>query len=176
MMLYNPRDWYWTGPLGIFSSKANTLVPDTDEVYISWLASGYVATPWPKDIVSGEQTTEALDGILVSQGLPHTGLGVLKVPISVALWRAKAILYGTAFLPSSAKPEVSGLLTACTTLGEAADTLVAAQNSHVLSAFWVAAGDIYRSSAALAQIADLLNLSSNTIDAMFIAAQEIPPL
>ena len=98
------------------------------------------------------------------------------VPSSVALWRAKAVLYGTAFTPSSAQPSVQALLASCTTLGAAADVLVAAQNNHALSAFWVSAGDIYRSSAALAQIAGLLNLSSATIDALFIAAEDIPPL
>ena len=99
-----------------------------------------------------------------------------QIPPSVALWRAKAVLYGTAFTPSSAQPSVQALLASCTTLGAAADALVAAQNNHALSAFWVSAGDIYRSSAALAQIAGLLNLSSATIDALFIAAEDIPPL
>jgi len=70
---YNPKAWYWSGPLGVFSSAKNALVSDGDAAYAAWVAAGGVATVWPRD-EAGAQTTAALDEVLLAAGLPASGL------------------------------------------------------------------------------------------------------
>ena len=74
--IYTPSNWYWTGPLGIFSSASNTIVDIADTNYCEWIATGNMATPWPKDIGTREQTAAALDEVLIAAGLPMSGLVV----------------------------------------------------------------------------------------------------
>lgn len=175
------NDTYWIGTLGVFGSARNCLVtsPETDEAYHAWQDAnhGSQGTPWPVNS-SGEQTSEALDELLAHYGLPPTGLSTVvpNIPQTIALWRAKAVLSSTTFDPSTAKAAVRPLLTGCTNLLAAADALVVAQANAALTSFWASGGDLVRSSAALAGIASSLNLSSATIDSLFVAAQDIPPL
>ena len=72
MRSFQPRAWYWSGPLGVFSSAAKAIVPATDAPYQAWRAAGGAPTPWPRDD-SGAQTAAALDAVLAPYGLT-TGL------------------------------------------------------------------------------------------------------
>lgn len=72
MLNYTPLAWYWSGPLGVFSSASKTIVPATDATYETWLAAGNIATAWPKD-ATGAQTAAALDAVLAPYGI-STGL------------------------------------------------------------------------------------------------------
>jgi hypothetical protein len=83
MISYNPHNWYWVGPLGVFSSASQSIVPTTDPAYIAWLAEGGLPTNWPKD-ASGAQTTEALDEVLAPYGL-STGLTFSSLKPAVML-------------------------------------------------------------------------------------------
>ena len=76
------------------------------------------------------------------------------VPTSVALWQAKAALHN------------AGLL-------DQANTIIAAANNPVLSAFWANANDIQRSSPTLASLATQLNLTDAQVDQLFIQANAI---
>lgn len=81
MLKYNAATWFWSGPLGIYSSASGSLVSTSDASYTVWLGTadaptGNLPTPWPKDL-SGNQTPEALDEVLIVAGLPATGLASL---------------------------------------------------------------------------------------------------
>jgi hypothetical protein len=79
--MYNPANWYWDGPLGVFSSARGKIVPANDPAYEAWAATN-APTPWPPN-ESGAQTAAALDEVLVAAGLPATGLGPATAPASV---------------------------------------------------------------------------------------------
>lgn len=68
MIHYTPSDWYWQVSGGIYGSARGGLVstPATDEAYLAWAAIN-----GPGALAA--DTTE-LDAVLVSQGLPASGL------------------------------------------------------------------------------------------------------
>lgn len=74
-MAYNPVNWYWSGSPGVYGSARAALVsdPSTDTDYLTAIFLGNWG-PWPRD-QDGNQTADALDAVLMSAGLPPTGLG-----------------------------------------------------------------------------------------------------
>ena len=76
------------------------------------------------------------------------------VPESVSLWQAKAALQN------------SNLLTA-------ANTAITSLNNPVLNQYWASADQLLRSSPTLASLAQILNLTSAQVDALFIQASQI---
>ena len=71
-MTFNLSDCYWTGTPGTYGSARGALVsdPSSDAAFLAWQAANARATglPWPAD------ATDALDSVLLSHGLPATGL------------------------------------------------------------------------------------------------------
>lgn len=67
---FNPHAWYWlkSDTTTLFSGASEALIPTTDATYQSWLTSGFVATPWPRDDV-GNQTDSALQDVLAQYGM-----------------------------------------------------------------------------------------------------------
>jgi hypothetical protein len=69
MLEFNPFDWYWLASDGrLFSSARQALIADDDADYLAWTAAGHLAQRWPTD-ESGEQTTDALQGVLTPYGM-----------------------------------------------------------------------------------------------------------
>lgn len=44
MINFQPRNWYWivAGNPGVYSSASNSYVPETNPVYLAWVAAGFV--------------------------------------------------------------------------------------------------------------------------------------
>ena len=75
LLPYDPRDWYWRDPSGrIFSSKAKSVVDESDAAFASWIASHGAPSPWPKD-ADGAASVAALDEVLAAYDL-KSGLSV----------------------------------------------------------------------------------------------------
>jgi len=83
------------------------------------------------------------------------------VPLTVAMWQAKAALQATT-LPGHSP----NLLTE-------ASQAIAAANNATLTAFWAGSATIDRASPTLATLAAALGLSKTQVDALFIQASSI---
>jgi hypothetical protein len=69
-MMFNARNWYWkvAGNPGVYSSASNTYLPETDPIYLAWVAAGnrtspinsereiwdYVSPFWPSWLFDGD--------------------------------------------------------------------------------------------------------------------------
>ena len=68
-MSYNPFDWYWLGDDGrIFASAREIIIDGTDADYQTWVASGNLASAWPRDD-AGNQSDDALQDVLTPYNL-----------------------------------------------------------------------------------------------------------
>lgn len=68
---YNPLDWYWAASDGrVFGSRRAGMVatPAADADYQAWIAGGFVATPWPRDL-GGIETAAALSAVTEVYGI-----------------------------------------------------------------------------------------------------------
>jgi hypothetical protein len=62
--IYTPHAWYWLADDGrVFSSAGPAIVTASDSGYVAFLASGRVATIWPRN-TSGAQTIAAMQDVM----------------------------------------------------------------------------------------------------------------
>jgi hypothetical protein len=146
--MYNPTNWYWEGPQGVFSSAQGKIVPTDDAAYEAWRAGGAAPTPWPKDAL-GAQTAAALDAVLAPYGV-KTGIGPAAVPASVSDLQFRLAL------------NASGLR-------EHAEAYIATASQDVKD-WWDRATRINRDNSMLAAAVTAIGKTPADRDALFILA------
>jgi len=77
--MFNPFNWYWSTPQGIYSSARNAIVEPTDTTYETWIASGNTATP-------AASITEVLQIVIFQTGvLDSTDTTMHRIAEAVSL-------------------------------------------------------------------------------------------